>query len=496
MAKNEIRLQYSGFVIFAAKLVSVATGLAFQLMIARNTTTTEYGLWFNVNDILAYFTLLAAVVPFWSMRFTARRKEGAAKTGIIANLIISVVASSVYLLLIPIITSLLNIPEKYLILYFLITIQIVELYTLNALQSCLRAKIPHAIGYGLLIAEIGKVVLGYIFIIRLTQPLVGAMISMLAAFSIQIIYYIKLLSKEMKQKAHLSYIKEWLKGSTANIYNVAGNQLATFVLILLFVYGGSEARGYYGAARQIALIITYSSFLAFALYPKLLIDRKTEDIETTLKMVLMFATPMVAGALAIPDSFLTLLQVKYADAVPVLIVLAIDAFVMTLSSFLNFVLYGLEKVDEKATISFKELVKSKLFFAFSLPYFHSLITLPTAFFVLSFYTQNQPLTSAFYVSIINSSARFIMFIILFAVIRKMVKIGIPWKHIVKYLFASIVMATILFLLPHPKRITTTLGTTAVGGIIYFALLTAIDKETRDLISSIWREIKSKIRINF
>ncbi|RJS82497.1 hypothetical protein CW707_00800 [Candidatus Bathyarchaeota archaeon] len=58
MAKNEIRLQYSGFIIFAAKLLSVATGLAFQFMIARNTTPEEYGLWFNVNDILAYFTLL------------------------------------------------------------------------------------------------------------------------------------------------------------------------------------------------------------------------------------------------------------------------------------------------------------------------------------------------------------------------------------------------------------------------------------------------------
>jgi hypothetical protein len=30
LAKKEIRLQYSGFVIFAAKLLSIATGLAFQ----------------------------------------------------------------------------------------------------------------------------------------------------------------------------------------------------------------------------------------------------------------------------------------------------------------------------------------------------------------------------------------------------------------------------------------------------------------------------------
>lgn len=491
MTKNAIRLQYSGFIIFAAKLLSVATGLAFQFMIARNTTTYEYGLWFNINDVLAYFILLAGVLPFWSMRFVARGKEGVAKTGIVANLAISTAATAIYLSITPFITSLLNIPEQYLLLYFLISIQIIELYSLNALQACLQAKMPHTIGYGLLVAEACKVILGYIIIIRFNKPLLGAMISLTVAFVLQIIYYIKLLSKELRQKVEWKYVKEWLKGSVANIYNVIGNQIAAFIFILLYVYGSGDARGYYGAAAQIATVIAYSSFLAFALYPKLLAERKTEDVETALKMVLMFAIPMTAGAIALPDSFLTLLQPTYVDAVPVLIVLSIDAFIITISSFLNFVLFGLEKMDEKATISFRELTKSKLFFAFSLPYFHALITLPTTFFVLSVYTQNQPLISAFYVSIINSSARFTMFIILCIVIRKMVKIKIPWKYITRCLFASFVMAVTLFLLPHPTRIITTLGVTAAGGVIYFMLLMAIDKEVRVLASSVWQEIKSR-----
>jgi len=491
LAKNEIRLQYSGFIIFAAKLFGVVLGFAFQFMIARNTTTDEYGLWFNISDILGYFTLLAGVLPFWSMRFVARGKVGAAKTGVVANLVISVVATAFYLSIAPFITSLLNIPERYLLLYFLISVQIVELYSINALQACLQAKIPHTIGYGLIIVEACKVALGYVLIICFKQPLLGAVISVIVAFALQIIYFVKLLSEEFKGKVEWKYVREWLKGSVANIYNVIGNQIAAFIFILLFAYGGGDARGYYGAAAQIAAVITYSSFLAFALYPKLLMERKAEDVETALKMVLLFAIPMTAGALALPDSFLTLLEATYVDAVPVLIVLAIDSFVMTLSSLLGFVLYGLEKVDEKATISFRELIRSKLFFSFSLPYFHSLITLPTTFFVLSVYTQNQPLPSALYVSIINSAARFIMFIILCAIVRKMTRVKIPWKNIAKYLFASIVMAVILFLLPHPTRIITTLAMTAAGGIIYFILLMAIDKETRSLVGSVWKEITSK-----
>ncbi|MGC9346099.1 MAG: hypothetical protein ACP5ER_04845, partial [Candidatus Bathyarchaeales archaeon] len=66
MTKNQIRLQYSGFIIFAARMLSIATGLAFQLMIARTTTKPEYGIWFNINDVQAYFTLLAGVLPFWT----------------------------------------------------------------------------------------------------------------------------------------------------------------------------------------------------------------------------------------------------------------------------------------------------------------------------------------------------------------------------------------------------------------------------------------------
>ena len=276
----------------------------------------------------------------------------------------------------------------------------------------------------------------------------------------------------------------------ANIYNVVGNQIAALIFIMLFVYGEEGARGRYGAAAQIANVITYSSFLDLALYPKLLAERKREDITTSLKMVLMFALPMAAGAIALSDSYITILREEFPDAAPVLVILSIDALIATVSGLFNAVLFGVETVDENAKISFKELAKSRLFVAFSFPYLHSAITLPITFNVLTTYTKGQALQSALSVSIINSSARFAMFILLYALVRKMVKVDIPWRNIAKYIFASAVMATILFLIPHPTRISSTLVTTAVGGIIYLTLLMAIDKEARTLPKSIWQEIKS------
>jgi O-antigen/teichoic acid export membrane protein len=488
-----IRVQYSGFVIFAAKILSVGTGLIFQLMIARAITPEEYGVWFNVNDVLGYFTVLAGTIPFWAMRFVARGRRGATITGTVANLTFSLIATVIYIPLVPVITSVLGVSQSYLPLYMLISVQIIELYILNVFESCLRAIKPQTLGYGLLMVETAKVVLGYVLIITLKQSLRGAVISLTVALAFQTLYYFWLLSKEFSEKVEWSYVKEWVKGSVANLYNAVGNQIAAFIFIMLFTFGGETARGNYGAAAQIANIITYSSFLAFALYPKLLAEKSSREITVSLKTVLMFAFPMTAGALALPDSYLTILKSVYKEAWPILFVLALDAFIATVSTLFSFVLYGLENVDEKAKIPLRQLVKSRLFIAFSLPYMHSAITIPTAYYVLKSLTVGQPMLSALSVAIINSAARLIMFLILYVMVQRMVNIEIPWKSIAKYLFASMLMALILYMLPHPTRLLSTLALTAIGGIIYLTVLSAVDGEARALAKSIWDEITIKFK---
>jgi O-antigen/teichoic acid export membrane protein len=496
LAKKEVRLQYSGFIVFAARMLSIASGLIFNLLLIRSLERpdAQYGIWSNISDLTTYFMFLAAALPFWTTRFVARGKEGAVKTGLVANSIIGLIAMALYVPLVPIITSTLGVHESYLILYFAASAQIIELYLIGTLEACLRAKQPQAVGYGLLIGEICKIALAYTLIVKFQQPLLGAMLSIIIATSIQIIYYAKLLSEELKQKIRWEYVKEWLKGSVANIYNIAGNRIAAFIFILLFVYGGEVARGNYATAAIIANIIAYSFFLSFALYPKLLAKKSLEDITTSLKMVLMFAIPMTMGVMAMPDSYLTILEpVKqsFRQAAPVLSLLAIDAFIVTMSQFFTSVLFGVEKLDEKAKIPLKQLSRSNIFKVFTLPYIHSAITLPTAFYVLTNFMFDA-VEAALYVTIINMTARFAMFLVLYVIIRKAIKIDIPWKNIAKYVFASAVMATVLLIIPHPTRIYLTLIATGIGGIIYLALLMVIDKEARLLVHSILQEIKFKV----
>jgi O-antigen/teichoic acid export membrane protein len=494
VARKEIRLQYTGYVIFAAKLLSIATGLAFQIMVARAASKSEYDIFFNIGDVLAYFMLFGGVVPFWVMRCVTRGKEGATKTGLATNLIFAAISTILYIALIPIILPLFNIPAAYLPVYLIVAAQITELYLIGIFEPCLQAYSPQKVGYGLLFQQSTKVVLGYILIVQLGQPLVGAMVATIVSFAIQLAYYYKLLANELKQRIHWGYMKEWLKGSVASIYSVIGGQIAAFVFLLLFTLGGEGSRGIYGAAAQIASVIAYAGFLSFALYPKLLAEKKSEDITSSMKTVLMFALPMTVGAVALAGSFMLILRPEYMVEYPgvgsVLIILAIDTFVGVISGFYASVLFGVENVDQgKMTI--KTLAKSKIFLSYTLSYVHSAVTIPTTYYVLTTYAFQQPLQAALSVCIINAVMRFAMFIVIVYIVHGMVKITVPWKSIAKYAAASAVMGTVLLLLPYSTRFYTTLAWTAIGGGVYLGVLLLIDKETRALPRDVLKEIRGR-----
>jgi len=492
MVKSEIKLRYSGFIVFASKLLSVATGIAFVLMITRTISEVEFGIWGNISDVSSYFVLLAGVLPFWTTRFVAREHDGSARTGLVANILISITSASIYLALLPIILSALQISTAYTILYTIISIEILELYTVSALEAVLLAKQPQTVGYGLLIYEVCKVILGFTLIIHLKLGLLGAIYSMISSYMIQIIFYIKLTAKELKESVRWTYLKEWLKASPINLYNIIGIRIAAFTLIFLFIYG-ELARSYYGAAVTIASVVAYSTFLAYALYPRLLSESNTKDVSTSLKMVLMFAIPMTTGAMVLSDSYLTILGLVYRDATPVLLLLAMNALCSSLSQVFNTVVMGTEGLDAKAKIPFRELTKSRIFQIFTLPYIQSAITLPTTFFAL-FYIAKTRLEAATYLALISLIVGLAMLLCRYIIARKCLTFNFPWKNVAKYIVASAVMATPLLVIPHPTRLLLTVSLTVLGGIIYFAILATIDQETRELTKSILNEAKSKVRI--
>ena len=72
-------------------MISLVTGLLFSIIITRNLSSEEFGVWGNISDLLAYFTLMGSVIPSWSLRFFARGYVKAKETGVVVNTLISVI---------------------------------------------------------------------------------------------------------------------------------------------------------------------------------------------------------------------------------------------------------------------------------------------------------------------------------------------------------------------------------------------------------------------
>ena len=486
-------MHYSGFVIFASQILSLFTGLAFTLLLTRNMSNDEFGAWNFIFYLIALFVIINGLFPFWATRFVARGKEGAIKTAVSANFVVGVVAAVLYLLGVSVILEVLHVSSVALGIYFIAAFQIVNMYLVAVFEACLRAVKPQSTGYGLLIEEVVKVVLAYAVFLGTGQLFLGAIAGVVVGASVQAVFYLWVLRSHLRGAIHWGYLREWLKGSAAFVYNVVGGQLSGFVLYLLVLFGGQSALGDYSAAVTFSIIIGYASSVAFALYPKMLAQDCPLDVAASFKNMLMFALPMAAVALTMSASLLTILNASYGAASPILILLTVDALVVLVSQFYTQCLIGTETLDVGGKISLRELVRSKIFKVFTLSYVQAAIALPAVYYVLTQMTVSGPVQAAMYVVAINIFVHVLSFGVIYALMHGEFKLVVPWVSVAKYVFAALVAGVVLFVIPQTTTLTTTFGKVLLGVGLYVLLLLAIDVDARKLGKSIAREIVSVFR---
>ena len=153
---------------------------------------------------------------------------------------------------------------------------------------------------------------------------------------------------------------------------------------MLFLIGGATHRAYYQAALSFTTVVGYSSSLATAMYPKLLAKTCPDElVGTSLRTVLMLAIPLSTITMVMSTSFLSILNISYSVAWPVLIALTINTLVSVIASFYSSLIMGREGFDAEGKISLRKLVRSKIFTVFSLGYIQAAIALPLVYYVLT-----------------------------------------------------------------------------------------------------------------
>lgn len=487
MNKNQIRLQYSGFVVFAAQVLSIFSGLAFTLLLTRNMNAEQFGIWTNIFDYAGFFAFFSGLLPFWVTRFVARNKEDAIKTGVLTQLLLASVSVVLYFPIITLISRTIK-TEAYLSVYFIAGLYILNLYAVAIFESVLRSWRPQLIGYGLLVEEATKIAIASVLIIGLKQVFLGAMLSIVVSGTVQSFFYMRFLVGELGRRVNWKYFKEWLKGSLMIIYNNVGGQFFSSIFILLFVLGGPSARAYYQAALTFANIIGYSASLAFALYPKLLAkDASETQVKESFRTILMVAIPLSVIIAVMSNSFLSVLKASYGVASPVLIILTFNTFVGVIYSFYTSYVIAMEEFDAEGKIPLHKLVRNKIFAVFSVPYIQAAIALPLAYYALTC-ASSTPVQAVVHVTIILLSVNSSALAVLYLFMHRSVKLPVDWESVAKYVTIAIFTGTLLFLLPATSTLVLTLLKAAGGFAFHFALLLLIDRNARALLRSIWREI--------
>ena len=499
MGERRSDIRRPGLVVFTSHVLSAFTGLAFTLMVSRSLSEVDFGVWQNTADLVFYFTVLDSVMPFWARRFVARGFEGSGKTGVFCNLALGSFMAVLYGLLVPVIMALMGVGGSYVLPYTLIAIQIFEMYAIRGIRSILHPKRPEAVGYGIMIKEGTKLLAAFFLVLQLQLGIIGAICSVIIAQVAQISFSSLVASRFVRGSFKPSYVREWLKGSFLPIYNFMGQRIPPFSLIILFSLAGEMARGYYGVAQAIGTVILYTSFLAYALYPRLLAEgsssksgRGSEDVEKSLRLVLMFAIPMTVGAMLLSDLLTAILKVSYQAAWLVLTALAPYYALRALSAVFEAVVSGSERVDAKAKIPARELVKTRLFKLYTLPYIYGTIMVGLSLLLLP--SAGDALDASLRLAFLFTGSSIASTLTTYALARRSLAFRFPLDTLAKCLIASSVMAIPLIALPHtPLRLYWTGTLVAIGALTYMSVLLAIDHEARYLLKALLKALSASMR---
>jgi O-antigen/teichoic acid export membrane protein len=475
-----IRFHYTGFINFAAQLFSIATGLFFVVTVTRNLSTADFGTWQNIGDLLGYATILSGIVPFSVVRYAARGHIDAIRTGIAANTLLSLPVTGIFALFSSFFASLIGTNPLY---FQFASLHVMMFYILPAVQNAVLAKKPHILGYGTVVYEFTKVSIGFFLVAYLGTGLIGAIAAVVMAQVAMISFYLFSIREYLEERINWNYLRSWWKVSFIVIYGTIGNRLLSMGMILLILTWGTAARAYVGAAATFAVIISYSTTLATGLYSKLLAKPDSETVETALKLMMLFAIPMFGGILVLSGQLLTILRADYAAGAFVLYVYAGAYLLDSLSTTLDTIITATEHADMNNETTFRELVKSKLFFLPTLTCISGALYLSILLVFLKLFA-TEPIQAAMYTGLAYISATVPVFIIRYRTAKKSLPFSFPIRSLTRYIFATVLMVVFLSQIKLGSTLTRVMIQAMIGSVIYFGIVLLIDSETRMLAKNI------------
>ena len=495
---SNIRVTYSGLISLTGGIISIFTGIIFTLIITRSVTPEEYGTWGLIVGLITYVSLIGPIVSYWSTRDTARNIQSG-KTAILSSILLSIGAISIYILISYLMGNYTNV-ERNVLLFAAILIP--TMFVNGILIAINLGWKPHAISYGTLAYGISSIPLALFLIYYLDFGVTGIIISVFLANIASIIILFFYAKEKITNQFDKKILKKWLKFSWLPIYPgiailVAGFDISIFTIITGSVVG----LAFWVAALVLPGMITHTGLISRAVYAKLL-EEKTGFMSQNLTLVFYFGIVFTSLVITFARPGLYALNPIYEIAAPVTIILSFYVFLSVFTNIFLLSLAGVERVDKFENSTFKDYIKSKLFFPQTIRLIQTsiyvLILTVGLLILVGFGSSDQELL-LFWASIALVT-QIPLVCILYYFVRKSITIKIEISRIAKFSLTAIGafglthVLTTQFLVYSPDIVSfipNVLMFASFGVGLYIIITYLIDNKIRNLVHAVIYEIKTK-----
>lgn len=498
---SNIRVTYSGLISLVVGLSSVITGVIFTLIVTRRLTPEEFGTWSLIGSFILYVLIAEPIISYWTTRQVARGIESG-RTAIVSSGMFSLIGSIVYVLIVLIVNEQTN-TNKDILLFSVILIPLMFINrTLIAVNLGWR---PQVTSYGILAFEISKIPAALALVYFLDMGIHGAILATVFGYTISSVILALYAKEKLRGTFKIKILKRWVKLSWLPMYPGIGIFIFSLdVLIFSILTKSVIGVAYFAAALAIASLVGHSGMISQSLYAKFLEGGKRDHLKENLLRFFYFGIPLVAVSIVFAEPALFALNPVYVIAVPVVVILSIRAFIYQISGIFDQSLQGIENVDIGENATFKEFLKSKLFFLPTLRvvrFVSYTVLLTIVLLIAQTYNNPKQIDLVVYWAITALIIEIPFSIYLFILTKNHFDLNLPPKNIIKYIITSLVVFVLIDyimknFLKYENNIFSFLPNVIVylslGIGLYLGITYIIDNKTRQLFNSVFSEIRKMV----
>ena len=358
---KRVRLRFPIIVNYLSLIGRIAFIALTSIIIARKLSVFEYSIWGIVLSLAMLYKAPMSLWVFWCKRYVRRGSEESYATGLVITLVWLLAVAAVHVLVSTYFGFILGEGAFYYMLMGLVYIVLLLLYQYQL--SIISVILPEYIGYSNILYSFVRFGLIFSLVYLFKMAYIGVLLaSALNVLVIAFFLFLKIRDTVVLKKPDFSLAKRWFKMFPAPLFNTLSQNLASIDRAAVTAFSSNEVpAAYLTISYSLTLPVKIDLGVISSLYARLLGGKSSRDVVETIKVISIPLWFSLATLIVLGKPLLSLMNPRYVDAYPVLLVVSI---VGVLGSYLRVYfnsINAVDRIDVKEGASTMDLLKSDLF---------------------------------------------------------------------------------------------------------------------------------------